>query len=138
VATVLAEARAIAGADGRVLVVLGCGGDRDRGKRPMMGAAASTYADVAVLTSDNPRSEDPIVILDEMRSGAAGGADVVVEPDRRAAIELAVARSGRGDVLVVAGKGHEQGQVLADRVIPFDDRRVLSEALRAHGFVRSA
>jgi UDP-N-acetylmuramoyl-L-alanyl-D-glutamate--2,6-diaminopimelate ligase len=138
VATLLAEARAIAGADGRVLVVLGCGGDRDRGKRPMMGAAASTYADVAVLTSDNPRSEDPIVILDEMRSGAAGGADVVVEPDRRAAIELAVARSGRGDVLVVAGKGHEQGQVLADRVIPFDDRRVLSEALRAHGFVRSA
>lgn len=115
----------------RLIVVLGCGGDRDVGKRPAMGAAAVRGADLAVLTSDNPRSEDPGAILDEMVSGARGavGGTWVVEPDRRTAIELAIAEAAQGDVVVVAGKGHEQGQAFADRVVPFDDRLVLREAL---------
>src|SRR4051812_3007697 len=131
VTSLLEEARVLTGDGGRVLVVLGCGGDRDRGKRPLMGAAAAGGADIAVLTSDNPRSEDPQAILDAMSSGAAGGAArVVVEPDRRAAIRLAVAECAPGDVLVVAGKGHEQGQETAGVVLPFDDRDVLRDALR--------
>jgi len=131
VTTLLAEARALSG-DGRVVVVLGCGGDRDRGKRPLMGAAVARGADVAVLTNDNPRSEDPLAILAAMEAGAraAGGpAEIVVEPDRRRAIELAVGKSAPGDVLVVAGKGHEQGQEQDGVVTPFDDRVVLGQAL---------
>ena len=134
----LAEARHMASPDGRVLIVLGCGGDRDPGKRPLMGAAAATGADLAVLTSDNPRSERPQDILDAMLAGAgsAGGhAQIVVEPDRHAAIERAVNDARAGDVVLVAGKGHEQGQEYADKVLPFDDRAVLREALHAHGFV---
>jgi UDP-N-acetylmuramoyl-L-alanyl-D-glutamate--2,6-diaminopimelate ligase len=131
VTSLLAEARSLTGAGGRVVVVLGCGGDRDRGKRPLMGAAAARAADVAVFTNDNPRGEDPQAILDAMLAGADGGAArVVVEPDRRAAIRLAVAGCAGGDVLVVAGKGHEQGQETAGVVQPFDDRVVLREALR--------
>jgi UDP-N-acetylmuramoyl-L-alanyl-D-glutamate--2,6-diaminopimelate ligase len=131
VTTLLAEVRGLAGA-GRVVVVLGCGGDRDRGKRPLMGAAAARGADVAVLTNDNPRSEDPLAILAAMEDGAraAGGtAEIVVEPDRRRAIALAVGKSSAGDVLVVAGKGHEQGQEQDGVVTPFDDGLVLREAL---------
>ena len=124
VATLLATVRQVT--PGRVLVVLGCGGDRDRGKRPLMGAAAVEGADVAVLTSDNPRGEDPLAILAEM---AAPGA--VTEPDRRAAIELAVRQARPGDTVVVAGKGHESGQEVAGLVTPFDDREVLRAALRA-------
>src|SRR3954471_24856169 len=131
VTSLLEEARVLTGDGGRVVVVLGCGGDRDRGKRPLMGAAAARGADVAVFTNDNPRGENPQAILDAMTSGAAGGAArVVVEPDRRAAIRLAVADSAAGDVLVVAGKGHEQGQETAGVVLPFDDRDVLRDALR--------
>jgi UDP-N-acetylmuramoyl-L-alanyl-D-glutamate--2,6-diaminopimelate ligase len=100
-----------------------------------MGAAATAHADVAVLTSDNPRSEDPEAILAEMSAGATEAAEVVVLADRRAAIALAVGRCGPRDVLVVAGKGHEQGQEYAGRTVPFDDRVVLREALREHGFV---
>jgi UDP-N-acetylmuramoyl-L-alanyl-D-glutamate--2,6-diaminopimelate ligase len=99
-----------------------------------MGAAAARGADVAVLTSDNPRSEDPAAILDAMVAGArsaGGAADLVVEQDRRAAIAAAVASAAAGDVLVVAGKGHEQGQEIAGEVLPFDDRVVLREALHA-------
>ena len=110
---------------GRVLLVLGCGGDRDRAKRPLMGAAAA-QADVAVLTSDNPRSEDPLAILAEM---AVGAPDAVREPDRRAAIALAVRAARPGDVVVVAGKGHETGQEVHGVTTPFDDRTVLRQVL---------
>lgn len=117
---------------GRLLVVLGCGGDRDAAKRPAMGRAAVQGADLAVLTSDNPRGEDPAAILAAMATGARSfstGGRVVVEPDRRAAIALAVAQAGPGDVVVVAGKGHETGQEAGGVVTPFDDRVVLREAL---------
>jgi UDP-N-acetylmuramoyl-L-alanyl-D-glutamate--2,6-diaminopimelate ligase len=119
---------------GNLVIVLGCGGDRDRAKRPMMGAAAASLADVAVLTSDNPRSEDPLAILAAMLDGVLSvpgdrRARVIVEPDRAAAIGQAVSLSAPGDVIVVAGKGHETGQYVGDAVLPFDDRRVTAEAL---------
>jgi UDP-N-acetylmuramoyl-L-alanyl-D-glutamate--2,6-diaminopimelate ligase len=99
-----------------------------------MGAAAARLADVAILTNDNPRSEDPLAILAEMLAGAIDvppgeRAQVVVQPDRAAAIGLAIAAAGKGDVLLIAGKGHEQGQYVAGTVIPFDDREVAAEAL---------
>jgi UDP-N-acetylmuramoyl-L-alanyl-D-glutamate--2,6-diaminopimelate ligase len=133
VTTLLAEARRLAPPPGRVIVVLGCGGDRDRAKRPQMGAAAAAGADIAVFTNDNPRSEGPLAILAAMIEGVSGGADVTVEPDRRAAIRLAVNAAHAGDVVVVAGKGHEQGQEIAGQVIAFDDRVVVREALQANG-----
>jgi UDP-N-acetylmuramoyl-L-alanyl-D-glutamate--2,6-diaminopimelate ligase len=119
---------------GQLAIVLGCGGDRDTAKRPLMGAAAAGLADVAIFTSDNPRSEDPLAILAEMLSGAltvpeAGRAHVIVEPDRGAAIGLAVTGAGKGDVVLIAGKGHERGQYLAAAVVPFDDREVAAGAL---------
>ena len=119
---------------GRLTVVLGCGGDRDRGKRPMMGEAAARLADVAILTSDNPRSEDSLRILAEMMDGVLRvpqdeRAHVIIEPDRAEAIDLAIGRAGLGDVVVVAGKGHEQGQYVGDRVLPFDDRQVVADAI---------
>ena len=123
VSRVVSAARGLT--SGRVVVVLGCGGDRDRAKRPLMGAAAA-QADVAVLTSDNPRSEDPFAILAEMAAGAPGA---LCEPDRRAAIALAVQQAQPGDVVVVAGKGHETGQEVGGVVTPFDDRTVLREVL---------
>jgi UDP-N-acetylmuramoyl-L-alanyl-D-glutamate--2,6-diaminopimelate ligase len=126
VSSLLASVRAVT--RGRVIVVVGCGGDRDRAKRPLMGRAAAEGADVAVLTSDNPRSEDPLAILQEM---AAGAPDAVIEPDRRSAIAAAVAAAGPGDAVVVAGKGHETGQEVAGVVAPFDDRVVLREAVLA-------
>jgi UDP-N-acetylmuramoyl-L-alanyl-D-glutamate--2,6-diaminopimelate ligase len=113
---------------GRLICVFGCGGDRDRGKRPQMGRVASELADVAIATSDNPRSEDPLAIIDEILIGVVG--DVEVEDDRRSAIGKAIAMAGPQDVVVIAGKGHEQGQEFADRKIPFDDREVAREALR--------
>ncbi|MDH2428616.1 UDP-N-acetylmuramoyl-L-alanyl-D-glutamate--2,6-diaminopimelate ligase [Sphaerisporangium sp. TRM90804] len=123
---------------GRLVIVLGCGGDRDRGKRPMMGEAAARLADVAVFTNDNPRSEDPLVILGAMLQGALRvprheRAHVIIEPDRAAAIGLAVAGARPGDVVVVAGKGHEQGQYVDGEVLPFDDRQVVAEAISGRG-----
>jgi UDP-N-acetylmuramoyl-L-alanyl-D-glutamate--2,6-diaminopimelate ligase len=115
----------------RVVCVFGCGGDRDRGKRPLMGRIASELADVAIVTSDNPRSEDPDAIIAEVLEGVAAPVDV--EPDRAAAIERAVGLAEPGDVVVIAGKGHEQGQEFADRTLPFDDREVAREALRRLG-----
>ena len=111
----------------RLIVVFGCGGDRDRAKRPLMGRIASEIADVAIVTSDNPRSEDPDAIIAEVLEGADGAE---VEADRRAAIERALAAAEEGDVVVIAGKGHEQGQEFAGRTFPFDDREVARETLR--------
>jgi UDP-N-acetylmuramoyl-L-alanyl-D-glutamate--2,6-diaminopimelate ligase len=123
---------------GELIVVLGCGGDRDRGKRPLMGAAAVRLADVAIFTSDNPRSEDPLGILAEMLHGVLGipqgeRARLIIEPDRAAAIDLAVGMAGKGDVVLVAGKGHETGQYVGELVLPFDDTEVTAAALARHG-----
>ncbi|MEU8888144.1 UDP-N-acetylmuramoyl-L-alanyl-D-glutamate--2,6-diaminopimelate ligase [Streptomyces sp. NPDC048442] len=120
--------------EGEVHIVLGCGGDRDQQKRGPMGAAAARLADTAVLTSDNPRSEDPLAILAAMLAGAAEvpaheRGDVAVFEDRAAAIAEAVARAKSGDTVLVAGKGHEQGQDIAGVVRPFDDRKVLRDAI---------
>jgi len=126
---VLNSARAVS--DGRVIVVFGAGGDRDRSKRPLMGEIGARLADVAIVTSDNPRSEDPEAIVEEVAAGAAGG-HVEREVDRRAAIARAIALAEPGDVVVIAGKGHEQGQEFAGgRKEPFDDVAVAREALLA-------
>jgi UDP-N-acetylmuramoyl-L-alanyl-D-glutamate--2,6-diaminopimelate ligase len=156
---ILLAARELTGPAGKVVCVFGAGGDRDRGKRPLMGAIAARLADVALITSDNPRSEDPEAILAEILAGAAGVGDargsagaavaasadavgtggvtrasatVLVEIDRRVAIDQAIKLAGTGDVVVLAGKGHEQGQEFAGgRKVPFDDVTVAREALRA-------
>ncbi|MGH7948494.1 MAG: UDP-N-acetylmuramoyl-L-alanyl-D-glutamate--2,6-diaminopimelate ligase [Candidatus Binataceae bacterium] len=126
-------------AKGRVICVFGCGGDRDRGKRPLMGEIAGRLADVAVLTSDNPRTEDPLKIIDDVEQGlkhtalkrrasaAHGVAGYVVEPDRRAAIAIALRTAAPGDIVVIAGKGHEDYQLVGKRVLKFDDRAVVRE-----------
>jgi UDP-N-acetylmuramoyl-L-alanyl-D-glutamate--2,6-diaminopimelate ligase len=137
--TVLAGLRA--GLPGRLVVVLGAGGDRDRAKRPLMGAAAVRHADRVVVTDDNPRGEDPAairagVLTGARREAARHAAEVVEVADRRAAIHAAVRGTGRGDAVVVLGKGHEQGQEVAGRVHPFDDRRVLREALASRPVAR--
>ena len=128
--TVLAAARPLA--TGRVIVVFGCGGDRDRAKRFPMGAAATEGADLTVITTDNPRSEDPNdIIVDVVRGAAASGGRYVVEPDRRSAIRLALGEASPGDVVIVAGKGHESEQELAGGSVPFDDRVVVHEELES-------
>ena len=118
---------------GRLISVFGAGGDRDRDKRPLMGRAAAELSDVAVVTSDNPRSEDPAAIIEQIGVGIGdvATAEVRIEQDRRAAIAFALAEAGEGDMVVIAGKGHEQGQEFEDgRKIPFDDRDVAREELR--------
>ena len=125
--TVLEAARGLA--NGRVIVVFGAGGDRDRGKRPLMGKAAVERADVVIVTSDNPRGENPLAIIEDVLQGT--GLDAEIDPDRRSAIQRAVGLAEPGDVVVIAGKGHEQGQDIAGVVQPFDDREVAREALAA-------
>lgn len=123
--TALRAARGIA--DGRVIVVFGAGGDRDRGKRPLMGRVAAERADLVLVTSDNPRSEDPLAIVQDVLQGA--GVEVEIDLDRRSAIRRALDVAEVGDVVLVAGKGHEQGQEVAGVVHPFDDRAVVRELL---------
>ena len=125
----LCAARAVT--RGRVLAVFGCGGDRDRGKRPLMGDIGARLADRAFITSDNPRSEEPLAIIDEIVAGVPSERlrAVTLEPDRRAAIRLALDAAQEEDTVVIAGKGHEQGQIIGDQRIPFDDRRVAEELL---------
>ncbi len=126
-ATVLSAARGLG--PGRVIVVFGAGGDRDRGKRPLMGKIAADLADVTIVTSDNPRSEEPLAIIQDVLLGT--GMDVEIDPDRASAIARAVSLAQDGDVVVIAGKGHEQGQDVNGVVTPFDDREVARDALRS-------
>jgi UDP-N-acetylmuramoyl-L-alanyl-D-glutamate--2,6-diaminopimelate ligase len=112
----------------RLICVVGAGGDRDRGKRPLMGRVATELSNLTIVTSDNPRSEEPQAIIDEILTGVVGPAEV--EPERRAAIEKAVGEAEEGDVVVIAGRGAEQWQDVAGERIPFDDREVAREALR--------
>jgi UDP-N-acetylmuramoyl-L-alanyl-D-glutamate--2,6-diaminopimelate ligase len=139
-AAVLDAVRALT--PGRLVVVFGCGGDRDRGKRALMGAAAARRADRVVLTSDNPRSEDPLVILRDIEAGAASISDaagrVRVVPDRAEAIAAAFGGAAGGDAIVIAGKGHETTQTFADRVVRFDDREVARDVLATMGFAGGA
>ncbi len=123
--TALQTARELA--NGRVIVVFGAGGDRDRGKRPQMGKVAVENADVAIVTSDNPRAEDPLAIIEDVLQGAGLAAEI--DPDRRSAIERAIGLAEPEDVVVIAGKGHEQGQDIGGVVHPFDDRVVAREAI---------
>jgi UDP-N-acetylmuramoyl-L-alanyl-D-glutamate--2,6-diaminopimelate ligase len=119
----------------RVITLFGCGGDRDRSKRPLMGMAAAELSDYVVLTSDNPRSEDPLAILNDASVGV-GRFDTphVAEPDRGTAIRIALQEAQPGDVVLIAGKGHETYQVLKDQTIAFDDRVVAREVLRTLGY----
>jgi UDP-N-acetylmuramoyl-L-alanyl-D-glutamate--2,6-diaminopimelate ligase len=131
---------------GRLITVFGCGGDRDRQKRPLMGKAAVALSEITILTSDNPRSEDPLEIIREIEAGINSGAvrklekdslernldrGYLVIPDRRDAIEFAVRLARPGDIVLIAGKGHETYQIIGDRTVPFDDREVVREALAA-------
>ena len=118
--------------DGRLIVVFGCGGERDRRKRPLMGSAADRGADIVIVTSDNPRSEDADAIIEQVLGGVERSEDLVVEPDRRRAIDAAIAAAEPGDLVLLAGKGHETTQDLGDEVVPFDDREVAHAALRRH------
>ena len=123
------------GRRGRVITVFGCGGDRDRTKRPLMGEAAGKGSDLVIVTSDNPRSEDPLTIIQDAVVGLQRtGTSYTVEPDRRKAIALAVGDAKAGDIVLVAGKGHEKVQVTRDGAAPFDDVEVAREALRAAGY----
>ncbi len=121
--------------DGRIITLFGCGGDRDRTKRPLMGEVAGHASDIVVLTSDNPRSEDPLLIINDVIVGVQRTkAKLFVEPDRQKAIEVALDEARSGDIVLLAGKGHETCQVLRDRTIEFDDREVARAALRRGGF----
>ena len=116
---------------GRVITLFGCGGDRDRAKRPKMGRAAGEGSDLVVLTSDNPRSEEPMEIIEEALAGVKEtGTDCIVEEDRAGAIEIAIRAARRGDIVLLAGKGHERVQILKDKSVPFDDVVVAAGVLK--------
>jgi UDP-N-acetylmuramoyl-L-alanyl-D-glutamate--2,6-diaminopimelate ligase len=136
---------------GRLICVFGCGGDRDRGKRPVMGEIAARLANLAILTSDNPRTEDPLKIIAEVEAGLTGAGlarileararlstndspGYLVEPDRRSAIAIALRLARAGDVVVIAGKGHEDYQLVGDKVLSFDDRAVVRDLAIEMGF----
>jgi UDP-N-acetylmuramoyl-L-alanyl-D-glutamate--2,6-diaminopimelate ligase len=131
---VLDATREIIAPGGKIILVFGCGGDRDKAKRPQMGAIAATQADCVIVTSDNPRSEEPMDIADQIISGIE---DVVrrlavsVELDRRSAIELALMTARKGDVVIIAGKGHEITQTIGNQVLPFNDAQVANELIGA-------
>ncbi|MFH0925810.1 MAG: UDP-N-acetylmuramoyl-L-alanyl-D-glutamate--2,6-diaminopimelate ligase, partial [bacterium] len=116
----------------RVITVFGCGGDRDKGKRPLMGEVAGEYSDYVIITSDNPRSEDPLMIIDEIEKGvlkSRGSKGYIIIPDRYEAIKYALDMVHEGDMLLIAGKGHETGQLIRNNILPFDDREVAREIL---------
>jgi UDP-N-acetylmuramoyl-L-alanyl-D-glutamate--2,6-diaminopimelate ligase len=117
---------------GRIITVFGCGGDRDRGKRPLMGHVVESKSDFAIVTSDNPRTEDPYAIIEDIRKGIKGTNHVII-PDRREAIFRAIELAQKEDIVLIAGKGHEDYQILRDRTIHFDDRKVAREAMAALG-----
>ena len=117
---------------GRIITVFGCGGDRDRGKRPLMGKVVEEKSDIAIVTSDNPRSEDPIKIIEEIKKGLSKNNHVII-PDRKEAIYKAIEIANKNDIVLIAGKGHEDYQILKDRTIHFDDREVAAEAIKDMG-----
>ena len=122
----------------RVITLFGCGGDRDRSKRPLMGMAAGELSDYVVLTSDNPRSEDPLAIMNDAMVGLSRyDTPHLTEPDRERAIKKAIESAAPGDVVILAGKGHETYQILRDGPIPFDDREVARRVLRSFGYKRA-
>jgi len=119
----------------RVITVFGCGGDRDRTKRPIMGQVAAELSDLVIVTSDNPRSEDPLQIINDVMVGVRrADTRTIVEPDRAAAIRKAIEQANGGDLVLIAGKGHETYQIFRDRTIHFDDREVARGVLRGFGF----
>jgi UDP-N-acetylmuramoyl-L-alanyl-D-glutamate--2,6-diaminopimelate ligase len=121
----------------RIITLFGCGGDRDRAKRPLMGQAAAQNSDLVVLTSDNPRSEDPLAIMNDALVGIRRtDVPLIVEPDRATAIARAIKEARPGDIVILAGKGHETYQVLKDKTIAFDDREVARGVLRGFGYHR--
>jgi UDP-N-acetylmuramoyl-L-alanyl-D-glutamate--2,6-diaminopimelate ligase len=131
---VLESTREVIVPGGKIILVFGCGGDRDTAKRPMMGMVAALGADRVIVTSDNPRSEEPMDIAQQIMSGiddAAGRSHVSVELDRRSAIELALMTARKGDVVIIAGKGHETTQTIGNRVLPFNDAQVANELIGA-------
>ena len=131
---VLDSTREVIVPGGKIILVFGCGGDRDTAKRPMMGMVAALGADRVIVTSDNPRSEEPSDIAQQIMSGigdAVGRSHVSVELDRRSAIELALMTARKGDVVIIAGKGHETTQTIGNRVLPFNDAQVANELIGA-------
>ena len=117
---------------GKIITVFGCGGDRDRKKRPIMGSIVEKKSDIAIITSDNPRTEDPLAIIEEIKNGLNGKNHLII-PDRREAIFRAIELAEKDDIILIAGKGHEDYQILKDRTIHFDDREVVAEAMAASG-----
>ena len=123
----------------RIITLFGCGGDRDRSKRPLMGSAAAELSDFVILTSDNPRSEDPLAIMNDALVGVnRHDTPYVAEPDRERAIRLAINKAEPGDIVILAGKGHETYQILRDGPIPFDDREVARRVLCLAGYGKKA
>ena len=121
----------------RVITVFGCGGDRDRSKRPLMGSAAGELSDYVILTSDNPRSEDPLSIMNDAMVGLSRfDTPHSAEPDRERAIRMAIGKAQTGDIIILAGKGHETYQILRDGPVPFDDREVARRVLKSFGYGR--